>query len=85
MGSDPLSRAIVIERKSVGLAFLLAVVFGPLGMLYTTVAGAIVMLIVTAVVGALTAGVGLLVTWPACVLWACVSAARSQRRMVVAM
>lgn len=85
MRIEPRDRVLVIERKSVGLALLLAAVFGPLGMLYTTVAGAIVMLLVSAVVGALTAGIGLVVTWPVCVLWSCVSAARSQRRMVVAM
>lgn len=37
-------------RKSVGLAFLLTFLFGPLGMLYSTVTGALVMLGITAVV-----------------------------------
>ncbi|MCK6475916.1 MAG: hypothetical protein L6Q35_03685 [Phycisphaerales bacterium] len=73
------SQVVVLERKSVGLAFLLTLVFGPLGMLYTTVAGAIIMLIVSSVVGALTAGIGLVVTWPICILWACLAAARTNR------
>ncbi|GMV24054.1 MAG: hypothetical protein AMXMBFR58_00850 [Phycisphaerae bacterium] len=76
------SQVVVLERKSVGLAFLLTLVFGPLGMLYTTVAGAIIMLIVSSVVGALTAGIGLVVTWPICILWACLAAASRNRRAI---
>lgn len=73
---------IYIERKSIGLALLLAIVFGPLGMLYTTVTGAIIMLVVTSVFAVLTAGLSLLVTWPVCVVWSCLAAWRSKRRVV---
>ena len=60
--------------KSMLLAFLLPLVFGPLGMLYTTVVGALVMLVVSAVVGTLTAGIGLVLTWPVCIIWSCLAA-----------
>lgn len=46
--------------KSVGLAFILSALFGPIGMFYSTVIGGIVMLIVDLVVGFLTFGLGLL-------------------------
>jgi hypothetical protein len=75
-------QVVIVDRKSVGLAFLLALVFGPLGMLYTTVAGAIIMLIVNAVVGTLTVGLGLVITWPLCVVWSCLAAASHNRRAV---
>jgi len=64
------------ESKSLLLAFLLPFFFGPLGMLYTTVVGALVMLVISAVVGGLTAGLGLIATWPICVLWSCLAARR---------
>ncbi len=73
-------QVVVIDRKSVGLAFLLALFFGPLGMLYTTVGGALVMLILSGIVGTITAGIGLAVTWPICILWSCLAAAGHNNR-----
>jgi hypothetical protein len=64
----------VVSTKNVGLAILLAVLFGPLGMLYATIPGAIIMIIVTAIVGVITLGLGTLITWPVCVIWAAVAA-----------
>src|SRR4051795_2137743 len=57
-------------HKNVGLAVLLAFLFGPLGMLYATIAGGIVMFFVNIVVAALTLGLGLFVTIPLGMLWA---------------
>ena len=72
---------VVIEnpppKKSALVAFLLTFFFGPLGMFYSTVVGAIVMIIVSLVVGVLTLGLGLAVTWPICIVWACVAASNS--------
>lgn len=65
---------IVVQRKSRGLAFLLAFLFGPLGMLYTTVAGALIMLVIAGVVGFFTAGLGLILVWPVCIIWAVLAA-----------
>jgi len=73
---------VYIERKSIGLALLLTIVFGPLGMLYSTVLGAMIMLVVTSVLAVLTLGVSLFVTWPLCVVWGCLAAWRSKRRVV---
>jgi len=83
MSQMPSRTIIVVERKSVALAFILTLLFGPLGMLYSTVLGALVMLVVTSVAGFLTLGLALFITWPICVLWGCLAAASSSNRRVV--
>lgn len=78
---QPSTQVIVIgSRKSVGTAVLLAIFFGPLGMLYSTVGGAVVMFFVNLFVGLATMGFGLLLTWPVCVLWAASAASEHNRR-----
>ena len=64
---------IVKAEKSMGITILLTFLFGPLGMLYSTVTGAIVMIIVNVVVAIITLGFGLLITWPVCIIWAAVA------------
>lgn len=66
---------IVRERKSVVLAVLLGLLFGPLGMLYSTVVGALIMLIVYIIGGFLggiisfaTFGIGLVIVIPMSIL-----------------
>lgn len=56
--------------KSMGIAILLTVLFGPLGLLYSTVKGDIIMIVVGFVVGFLTLGLGALITWPVAIVWA---------------
>lgn len=63
-------QVVVTPTKSTGLAIILTVLFGPLGMFYSTIWGAIIMIPISAVVGILTVGFGLFVTWPICVIWA---------------
>jgi hypothetical protein len=60
---------IVTPTKSVGISLILTFLFGPLGMLYSTVVGGLVMMAVSLAVGLCTFGFGLLVTWPICVIW----------------
>jgi hypothetical protein len=60
---------IIRAQKSAGVAFLLSFFFGPLGMLYATVPGALIMMVVTPVVAILTVGLGLFVTQPICIIW----------------
>ena len=73
---------VVSERKSVGLAVLLTLLFGPLGMAYSTVGGAFIMFFITLFVAGVTMGVGLILTWPICVLWAAHAASEHNRRQV---
>ncbi len=58
------------QNKSVGLAVVLALVFGPLGMFYSTVLGAVVMFFVNLIVAFVTLGIGLLITIPIGAIWA---------------
>jgi hypothetical protein len=64
---------VVKNKKSMGITILLSVLFGPLGMFYSTVTGAIVMIIVSIPVALFTVGIGLLFTWPICIIWAAVA------------
>lgn len=43
-------------------------------MLYSTVPGALVMLFVSVVLGAMTAGVSFFITWPVCIIWGAMAA-----------
>ena len=69
---------VVQPRKSAFVAFLLAFFFGPLGMLYSTVGGAIIMLVVSVVLAIFTVGFSLLLTQPICCIWAAVAASHSE-------
>lgn len=88
-GSSPINSAsdqnsnqhtivVVNEGKSVGLAFLLAFFFGPLGLLYASVAGGFIMIILSIFIGVVTLGMGLIVTWIICILWAVIAAGNSR-------
>lgn len=60
---------VTTATKSMGLSIILTVLFGPLGMFYSSVTGAIIMLVISIIVGALTFGLGLLLTWPISIIW----------------
>jgi hypothetical protein len=84
---------VVAPTKSAGLAILLTVLFGPLGMLYSTIPGAIVMLVLSFLVavvalffvGSLGVGLcfGVMLTWPVCIIWAAMAASSHNRKLVV--
>jgi hypothetical protein len=59
-----------VRPKQVWVAVTLAVLVGPLGLLYCTNTGAIVMLIVSFVLYFLIGNASLLVVLPACAFWA---------------
>ena len=52
---------------------LLTFLFGPLGMFYSTVSGAVIMLIVSIVLAAFTLGFSIFITWPICMIWGAVA------------
>lgn len=60
--------SVVMTTKSPGIAILLTVLFGPIGMFYSTILGAIVMTILSIIIGLVTFGFGLLLTWPICII-----------------
>lgn len=72
------------SRKNVLGAVLLALFFGPLGMIYATVTGALVMFVVNIVVLIATLGLGLIVTVPLGALWAGIAASNHNDSLGVA-
>ena len=64
---------VVSKQKSSAVAVILTLFFGPLGLLYSSVIGGIVMVILGAIIGVVTLGFGLIVVWPACIVWAIVA------------
>ena len=75
-------KVVVIQnRKSPVLAGILAFLFGPLGMLYSTVMGALVMFIISLIVAFFTGGLGLLITIPIGVIWAIIAANNHNKKI----
>lgn len=64
---------VVASTKSLGLGIILALLFGPLGLLYSSVLAAVVMFIISIPVAIVTAGFGLFLTQPICAIWAAVA------------
>ncbi|HXO17457.1 MAG TPA: hypothetical protein VN909_04750 [Candidatus Dormibacteraeota bacterium] len=60
--------------KSVGLALVLTFFFGPLGLFYSSVLGGVIMLVASLIAAGTTMGVGILVTWPICMVWGAIAA-----------
>ncbi len=80
---NELPRQIIITpTKSVGISIILTVIFGPLGMFYSTIPGAIIMLIVSGIVGLVTLGYGLIVTHPICVIWGALAAHSYNKKLL---
>ena len=73
---------IAVSPKSVGIAIILTIVFGPLGMFYSTIIGAIVMLVVTLIAVVITFGLGLLITWPVCIIWGALAANAHNKKLM---
>ena len=77
------SRPVVVmtPTKSAGVAIILTVLFGPLGMFYSTIWGAIIMSILTLIVGIVTVGLGLIVMWPIAIIWGAVAAGSYNKKL----
>jgi hypothetical protein len=71
--------AAMANRKSVVLSLVLTFFLGPFGMLYSTVPGALIMLVLYVVLGILTLGWALTVLHPIAMIWGAVAADRANR------
>jgi hypothetical protein len=67
------------NRKSVVLSLVLTFFFGPFGMLYSTVPGALVMMVLYVAIGIPTLGWGLTVLHPIAMIWGAIAADRANR------
>ncbi|MDB2705209.1 hypothetical protein N9Y67_01560 [Pseudomonadota bacterium] len=79
--NKPAQRIIVASTKSVGISLILTFFFGPLGMLYSTILGAIIMIIVSILIGIVTFGTGVFLIWPICMIWGAFSAASYNKKL----
>lgn len=73
MTNQAMNAVVVVPTKSAGIGVLLSFLFGPLGMFYATIPGALIMIVVSVVVGFLTMGFGALLTWPICMIWTAIA------------
>jgi hypothetical protein len=69
MADMPVQKVVAVSTKNMGLSLLLTFIFGSIGMLYSTILGAIIMFIIEIIVGFFTLGFGLLITHPICMIW----------------
>jgi hypothetical protein len=73
MAEEQSVQKVMVAGKSMAMAIVLAIIFGPLGMLYATVTGGIVMIFISILAAVFTLGFGLFLTWPVCVVWAAIA------------
>lgn len=73
---------VVTPTKSVGISLILTILFGPLGMLYSTVFGGIIMLIVGLVIGFFTLGFGVAIVWPISIIWGAMAVSGSNQKAI---
>ncbi|SEB77110.1 hypothetical protein SAMN05443244_1795 [Terriglobus roseus] len=67
------------NRKSVLLSLVLTFFFGPFGMLYSTVPGALIMLVLYVALGIPTLGWAIAVLHPIAMIWGAIAADRANR------
>lgn len=65
---------IVGKAKSTGTAFILAFLFGPLGLLYATVPGGLIMIVLALILFFVLPLVGPIITWIVSIIWAVAAA-----------
>ncbi|HTT92565.1 MAG TPA: hypothetical protein VMF65_23630 [Acidimicrobiales bacterium] len=65
-----------MKDKSITLALVLTLLFGPLGLFYVSAWGAVALIVVAAVGVVPTMGMVLIFVWPASMAWAAIAASR---------
>ena len=79
--SKKFARAM-IQSKSVGLAFILTFLLGPLGLLYVSILWGLVLTVLAVVIGVVTFGVGTGVIWLISIIWAVVAVKKRNERLL---
>jgi uncharacterized Tic20 family protein len=84
MVNDQGKQALVAaSTKSMGISIILTILFGPLGMLYSTIIGAIIMVMITVITGVVTLSFGLFLIWPICIVWGAMATNRHNKKLLV--
>lgn len=84
MADAKATKIIVTSTKSVGVSLILTFLFGPLGMLYSSVIGGLFMMAIAFIAVLMTFGFGLLLVWPICMLWGALATVAYNRRLTAA-
>ncbi|MBW5289800.1 MAG: hypothetical protein Rpha_1361 [Candidatus Ruthia sp. Apha_13_S6] len=72
-----------LPTKSLVVAILLAIFLGPIGLFYASVIGALIMLVITAIVGFITFGfVGLFIPYIICIIWAIIAVNSYNKKII---
>ena len=69
-----------LNAPNTGLAIFLALIFGPLGLFYSSVLGGVLMLIIAIPVTIVTFGLGLFLILPLCAIWAGIASGAKNRK-----
>ncbi len=72
---------VVKPVKSMGISILLSLLFGPIGLFYSSIAGGVIMSLLSLIIGVLTMGIGAFVLWPVCAVWGAVSVRHYNRAL----
>lgn len=70
--------------KSMAIALIFAIVFGPFGLLYSSIAGGVIMIISMPVLGVVGQGAGLvlLLCWPISIIWAAAATSSHNKKLL---
>ncbi len=80
--NKPVQQIIVTSTKSVAISLILTFFFGALGMLYSTIWGALIMIVISIIVATVTLGMGLFLIWPICMIWGALAAASYNKKLL---
>ncbi|WP_375692021.1 hypothetical protein [Pseudooceanicola sp. LIPI14-2-Ac024] len=69
----------IVPRKSLWIALGLTVLFGPVGLFYSTIVGGIFMTSIAVIIIGVTRDTGVLLIWPVCIAWGLMEAVRVPR------
>ena len=76
------TNVILVKQKSVFVALLLTFLFGPFGLFYVTVSGAIIFLLVSVVLTVITGGAFGILAWVISMIWGGVAASNYNKRII---
>ncbi|MBW5290108.1 MAG: hypothetical protein Rsou_1486 [Candidatus Ruthia sp. Asou_11_S2] len=71
-----------LPTKSLVVAILLTIFLGPIGLFYASVIGALIMLVITAIVGFITFGFGLFIPYIICIIWAIIAVNSYNKKII---
>ena len=80
--NKPIQQIIITSTKSIVISLILTFLFGPLGMLYSTIWGAVIMIVLSIIVALVTLGMGLFLIWPICMIWGALAAASYNKTLL---